>query len=96
MLTPKHVTGAPELVVEMASPSTRTRDETVKQRLFEQQGVLEYCVVDPDLQTVRVYLREGEGFGRPLELAREREDVLSTPLLPGFERPLSEFFRDDV
>ena len=41
ILTPKHVTGAPELVVEVASPSTRTRDETLKRRLFEQRGVLD-------------------------------------------------------
>ncbi len=95
ILTPKHVTGAPELVIEVASPSTRTRDETLKRRLFEQRGVLEYWVIDPELHTVRIYLREGEGFGRPVERAHERGDALSTSLLPGFELPLSEVFRDD-
>jgi Uma2 family endonuclease len=96
ILTPKHVTGAPELVVEVASPSTRTRDETVKRRLFERQNVLEYWVVDPDLQVVRVYRMDGGTFGRPLELARERGDSLSTPLLPGFALPLLRIFRDDA
>jgi Uma2 family endonuclease len=95
ILTPKHVTGAPELVVEVASPSTRTRDETVKRRLFERQNVLEYWVVDPDLQVVRVYRMDGGTFGRPVELARERGDSLSTPVLPGFALPLVRIFRDD-
>jgi len=95
ILTPKHVTGAPELVIEVASPSTRARDETVKRRLFERQGVLEYWVVDPDLQTVRIYLLQDGTFGRPIELAREREDVLSTRFLPGLELALTRIFPEE-
>src|SRR4051812_43701088 len=55
ILTSKHVAGAPELVVEIGSPGTRTRDETIKRRLYERAGVSEYWVVDPDLDLVRVY-----------------------------------------
>lgn len=36
------VTGAPDLVVEIGSKSTRTRDETLKLHLYEQMHVLEY------------------------------------------------------
>jgi Uma2 family endonuclease len=96
ILTAKHVTGAPELVVEIASPGTRARDETVKRRLFEREGVREYWVIDPDVQTVRVYLHEDGAFGRPTELSRERRDVLATRLLPGFEIPLELIFRSDL
>ena len=42
VLTAKHVTGAPELVVEIGSPGTRKRDETIKRRLYERSGVSEY------------------------------------------------------
>jgi Uma2 family endonuclease len=93
VLTPQHVRGAPELVVEIASPETRRRDETIKRRLYERSGVSEYWIVDPDLEVVRIYRREQETFGRVAELGRERNDVLTRPLLSGLEMPLTRIFR---
>src|SRR5207247_3309030 len=69
VLTPKHATGAPELVVEIASKSTRKRDATIKKQLYERSGVVEYWVADPELAVVRIYRRTGEGFGRATELS---------------------------
>jgi len=94
ILTPQNVQGVPELVVEIASPGTRRRDETVKRRLYERSGVSEYWMIDPEVDVVRVYRREGEAFGRASELSRERGDVLITPLLPGLEMPLARIFRE--
>jgi len=94
IITPKHVRGAPDLVVEIGSPSTRKRDETIKRRLYERAGVVEYWVVDPDLDVIRVYRRTDAGFDRPVELATEPGDTLSTPLLPGLEVPLTRVFAD--
>jgi Uma2 family endonuclease len=94
ILIPQHVRGAPDLVVEIASPGTRQRDETIKRRLYERSGVLEYWVVDPDIDVVRVYRRVGENFGRAIELSREAGDALTTPLLPGLEVPLGLIFRE--
>ena len=91
--TDANVQGAPELVVEVGSPSTRRRDETVKRALYERAGVSEYWVVDTEQDVVRVYRRLGEHFDRPEELSLEAGDVLTTPLLPGLELPLSEIFR---
>jgi Uma2 family endonuclease len=93
-LTPLNVQGVPELVIEIGSPSTRKRDETIKKRLYERSGVTEYWVVDPELDVVRVYRRSVEGFVRPIELSREAGDVLTTPLLPGLEMPLARLFRE--
>lgn len=93
VLTPLHAKGVPELVVEIASKGTRKRDETIKRRLYERSGVSEYWVVDPELDVVRVYRRAAEGFGRAEELSRETGDVLTTPLLPGLDLPLSRIFR---
>jgi Uma2 family endonuclease len=84
-LTAQHVRGVPELVIEIGSPSTRKRDETIKRRLYERAGVSEYWVVDPDIDTVRVYRREGETFARVVELSADAGDTLTTPLLPGLE-----------
>jgi Uma2 family endonuclease len=92
VLTEQHVTGAPEIVVEIASKGTRKRDETIKRRLYERCGVSEYWVVDPLLDVVRVYLRNGEVFSRPNELSMERGDVLTSALLPGLELPLARVF----
>ena len=87
-LTPLHVRGVPELVIEIGSPGTRKRDETIKRRLYERAGVTEYWVVDPHIDTSRVYRREGNGFARVAELSAESSDVLTTPLLPGLAIPL--------
>ncbi|MCL4847293.1 MAG: Uma2 family endonuclease [Acidobacteria bacterium] len=94
VITPQHVRGVPELVVEIASRGTRERDETIKRRLYERVGVDEYWVVDPEVDTVRAYRRTGRGFSRPVELSREAGHVLTTPLLPGLELPLARVFAD--
>ena len=92
IVTEKHVSGVPELVIEIASPGTRKRDETLKRRLYERTGVSEYWVVDPELDVIRVFRRSGETYGRPIELSAEAQEVLTTPLLPGLEIPLARVF----
>jgi Uma2 family endonuclease len=94
VLTPLHAKGVPELVIEIASKGTRKRDETIKRRLYEQVGVSEYWVVDPEVDVLRVYRREDASFGRPIELSREAGDVLTTPLLQGLSLPLGRIFSD--
>ncbi len=52
--------GAPDLVVEILSPSTMTRDRGVKKDAYEKAGVKEYWIVDPVSQSIEVYhLKEG-------------------------------------
>ena len=94
IMTTLHLRGAPELVIEIGSPSTRQRDETIKRHLYERTGVSEYWFVDPELDVVRVYRRDGERFARPVELSREAGDILTTPLLAGLTLPLDRIFRE--
>jgi Uma2 family endonuclease len=93
-LTGTHVRGVPELVIEIASKSTRKRDDTIKRRLYERVGVSEYWIVDPDLAVIRIYRRDSSGFGRSLELSRDADHILTTALFPGLELPLARIFRD--
>jgi Uma2 family endonuclease len=94
ILTEANVQGVPELVVEIASKSTRKRDETIKRHLYQRTGVAQYWVVDPAIEVVRIYRRAdaGSGFSRPIEMSREAGDTLTTPLLPGFSASLDRIF----
>ena len=88
--------GAPDLVVEIGSPSTRRRDETIKRRLYERFGVSEYWVIDPEIETIKVFRRIGDGYQRVAELSVENNDALASPLLPGLELRLTRVFGADA
>ena len=88
----KNLRGAPDLVIEVLSSSTRRVDEGVKRGTYERFGVEEYWLVDPQRRTVRVFRRAGASFGPPLDLAAEAGDVLTTPLLPGLQIRVAEIF----
>jgi len=88
----KWVHGAPDLVVEILSPSNRRYDEVTKRDLYDRTGVPEYWIVDPEAETVKVFRREGERFGRPQLLSTRDEDALGSPQLPGLAIPLAAWF----
>jgi Uma2 family endonuclease len=88
------VRGAPDLVIEVGSESTRKRDETIKRALYERVGVIEYWIVDPEIDVVRIYRRADDRFGRPAEPSRRAGDVLTTELLPGLDIALDAIFRE--
>jgi Uma2 family endonuclease len=92
ILTAQHVRGVPELVVEIGSPGTQRRDDTIKKPLYERSGVSEYWMVDPVLEVVRVYRQTAGGFKPAIKYGREADDTLRTPLLPGLDLPLSRIF----
>ena len=81
-ITEARCEGAPDLVVEVSSPSTRARDRLAKRALYESEGVLEYWFVDLDNDVIEVYRHDGLRYGAPLVLGLD--DELTSPLLPGF------------
>ena len=90
----ERIDGAPDLAAEVLSPGSRRTDELLKRRRYEAFGVRELWMVDPELEVVRMYLRESpQRFDRPLELSAERGDRLESTLLPGFSLELARLFR---
>ena len=50
-----HIVGAPDLVIEIVSPSSRKRDMMLKMKKYGEMGVREYWIVDPEKKKVIVY-----------------------------------------
>jgi Uma2 family endonuclease len=92
ILTDQNVRGAPDLLVEILSSGTRKTDEMVKRKVYERYGVAEYWVIDPELDAIKIYRREGDAFVRAADLNAEHGDTLTTPLLPQFSIGLGEVF----
>ncbi len=86
------IVGPPDLIVEILSESNRKTDETIKRKLYEWAGVFEYWIVDPVLETVKVYRLAGGVYEKAVELSVEAGDRLQTPLLPGFTIALAQIF----
>jgi Uma2 family endonuclease len=82
------VRGAPDLVVEVSSESTRRRDTVTKRALYEAHGVPEYWFVDLDAERIEVYRHDGQRYPPP-EIF-ERHATLTSELLPGLELPVEE------
>ena len=84
------IDGPPDIVIEVLSPSTRLRDETLKRKLYQRAGVSEYWLVDPEVGEVRVLRAESGGF-------REvgcytRGQTIRSPLLPGLRLAVDEIW----
>lgn len=75
------VRGAPDLVVEVLSPSTAGHDHVRKRRIYERAGVREYWLVHPTDRVLTVYRLGADGYGKPdvQELAGSTE----VGVLPG-------------
>lgn len=87
-----HLTGAPELVVEVLSPGPQNerRDREAKLKLYASRGVQEYWIVDWRLQQIEIYRRQ-RAFLR-LIATLLAGDVIDSPLLPGFACPIERLF----
>jgi Uma2 family endonuclease len=84
-------TGAPEMIVEILSPSNPQHDMLVKFRKYLQAGVQEYWIVDPDAKTVHVCLLEDNQYR--VSVYNETQTV-AVSVLPGCVIELKSVFED--
>lgn len=75
------VDGAPDLVVEVLSPSTGRRDRVLRLALYARAGVFEYWIVDPETQTIELLVLEDGAY----RVAIDDGDRYRSRRFPGLE-----------
>ncbi len=90
IITEDNIRGAPDLVVEILSPSTAERDRTFKRMLYARYGVPEYWLVDPDSRTITILRLDAGVYA---EVSRYGPgQTLASPTLLGFTANLDQIF----
>lgn len=86
----KEVDGAPDLAVEIVSPSSKKADRVVKPAAYADSGIPWYWIVDPDERTIEEYQLENGQY----RLIRkwDEPDVFEPTLFPGLTLPLEGLF----
>ena len=82
---------APDLVVEVLSPSTERRDRGVKHDDYAAHGVAEYWIVDAERETVEQYLLEGETYTLAM---KSGTGEVASHAVEGFVIPVRAVFDD--
>jgi Uma2 family endonuclease len=85
-----HIIGAPDLVVEVASPGTSTHDRHNKQLAYARAAIPEYWIVDSVAQTVEVWIWEA-GTYRALGIFQGKM-TLPSQVVPGLSVHVEQFF----
>ena len=91
-LDAKGCKGAPDLVIEILSPSSVRNDRLTKFNLYQRAGVREYWIVNPSEKSVQVFILEG-GHYTATALGSE-SDVLKVNVLDGCYIDLSRVFNE--
>ena len=85
----KHIKGAPDLIIEVLSPSSVYVDRVLKHRRYMEAGVREYWIVDPQSKTVSVYILEN---GKYYAQNYGKDDKVPVHILSEMEIDISEIF----
>jgi len=86
------IIGAPDLIVEILSPSTARRDTVLKKALYARSGVREYWIVDIDLETIDVCRLGANRYDAPSH--HDVGGTIVSTVIAGLEVEVAEVFRD--
>ena len=90
VITPDNIQGAPDLVIEVLSPSTAHHDRTFKRALYARHGVGEFWLVDTEAQTIEVLLLGSDGYETVATYGAG--EVLTSPTLTDFTLKIDDIF----
>lgn len=86
--------GAPDLAIEILSPSSVSHDQLRKLNLYESRGVREYWIIHVEGSVMVFRLGESGRYGRPE--THDRTTKIETPLFPGLTIDLSTVFPENT
>ena len=85
----KGCVGAPDLVVEILSPGNSKKEMKSKFALYQEEGVREYWIVDPERELVFVYVAENKKFRPTLPIT---DDYVRSTIFPNFSIHTADIF----
>jgi len=88
----ERITGAPDLVIEILSPTSSQRDLNQKRKLYARHGVAEYWIVDPDDETIEIQRLQGNILST-IGLF-EKHQTLTSPTFPGLNMDVAQAFAE--
>ena len=89
-LVQDRISGAPDLIVEILSPSTAYYDLKEKKDFYERYGVKEYLIIDPKRFDAEVYVLTENKFD--LQQKQKQNGMISLNTLPGLQIDLQKLF----
>lgn len=90
IVTRNNIQGAPDLVIEVLSPSTAHRDRTFKRALYARHGVGEFWLVDIDARSIEVLLLDADGY--EVIATYGAGEVLASPTLIDLSLNIDDIF----
>ena len=90
IITPANIQGAPDLAVEILSPSTAERDKTFKRALYAKHEVKEYWMVDATAKNITILLLGEHGY--EVVGTYGEGETLTSPVLQGFALNIGDLF----
>jgi Uma2 family endonuclease len=91
ILADRGIEGAPDLVIEILSPSSRRTDAHTKSKLYARTGVRHYWIADPELDRLELYRLAGSEYEHVATF--ETPAVVEPEDFPGLRIPLDDVFR---
>ena len=90
----KSISGAPDMVIEILSPTNIEYDTNTKFRIYQMAGVREYWMVDPIRQMVQVYILKNGRYG--VGSVYRDDDTIPVHILDGCQIHLTDVFYDTI